>query len=43
VAFTKDGSQMYRARFGGFDGQNDAVNACNTLKKKGISCWASLQ
>ncbi|QCI97891.1 D-alanyl-D-alanine carboxypeptidase family protein [Agrobacterium larrymoorei] len=43
VAFTKDGAQMYRARFGGFDGQNDAVNACNALKKKGVSCWASLQ
>ncbi len=43
VAFTKDGSQMYRARFGGFGGQSDAVNACNALKKKGVSCWASLQ
>jgi D-alanyl-D-alanine carboxypeptidase len=43
VAFSKDGSQMYRARFGGFGGQNEAVNACNLLKKKGISCWASLQ
>ncbi|MGL4091095.1 D-alanyl-D-alanine carboxypeptidase [Agrobacterium cavarae] len=43
VAFTKDGAQMYRARFGGFNGQNDAVNACNALKKKGVSCWASLQ
>ncbi|NTF07432.1 D-alanyl-D-alanine carboxypeptidase [Agrobacterium rubi] len=43
VAFSKDGAQMYRARFGGFGGQNDAVNACNALKKKGISCWASLQ
>lgn len=43
VAFSKDGSQMYRARFGGFGGQNEAVNACNVLKKKGISCWASLQ
>lgn len=43
VAFNKDGSQMYRARFGGFGGQNEAVNACNALKKKGISCWASLQ
>ncbi|WP_174020256.1 D-alanyl-D-alanine carboxypeptidase [Agrobacterium fabrum] len=43
VAFSKDGSQIYRARFGGFDGQNAAVNACNVLKKKGVSCWASLQ
>lgn len=43
VAFNKDGAQMFRARFGGFGGQNEAVNACNALKKKGISCWASLQ
>ncbi|MDH7800819.1 MULTISPECIES: D-alanyl-D-alanine carboxypeptidase [unclassified Rhizobium] len=43
VAFNRDGSQVYRARFGGFDGQNAAVNACNALKKKGVSCWASLQ
>ena len=43
VAFSKDGAQVYRARFGGFSDQNKAVNACNALKKKGISCWASLQ
>lgn len=43
VAFAKDGAQIYRARFGGFDDQSKAVNACNALKKKGISCWASLQ
>ncbi len=43
VAYSKDGAQIYRARFGGFDGQNAAVNACNALKKKGVSCWASLQ
>lgn len=43
VAFAKDGAQIYRARFGGFDDQNKAVNACNALKKKGINCWASLQ
>lgn len=43
VAFSKDGAQMYRARFGGFGDQNQAINACNALKKKGISCWASLQ
>ncbi len=43
VAFNKDGSQLYRARFGGFSDQSKAVNACNALKKKGISCWASLQ
>ncbi|MDO1583730.1 D-alanyl-D-alanine carboxypeptidase [Rhizobium oryzicola] len=43
VAVNTSGSQMYRARFGGFDDQKAAVNACNTLKKKGVQCWASLQ
>lgn len=33
----------YRARFGGFDGQKDAVNACNTLKRAGVKCWAAAQ
>ncbi len=37
VAFSREGSQVYRARFGGFDGQAAAVNACNALKKKGVS------
>lgn len=43
VAVGGNGGQMYRARFGGFDDQKSAVNACNTLKKKGVQCWASLQ
>ncbi|MBW6424739.1 SPOR domain-containing protein [Rhizobium sp. XQZ8] len=43
VAFSSNGEQIYRARFGGFDDQKDATDACNVLKKKGISCWASLQ
>lgn len=43
VAFNANGSQIYRARFGGFGDQKAAVNACNELKKKGINCWASLQ
>lgn len=43
VAVNSNGSQLYRARFGGFDDQKKAVNACNALKKKGIKCWASLQ
>ncbi|MGK6316804.1 D-alanyl-D-alanine carboxypeptidase [Neorhizobium sp. DT-125] len=43
VAFNNNGEQIYRARFGGFDDQKKAVDACNILKKKGISCWASLQ
>lgn len=43
VAFSNNGEQIYRARFGGFDDQKTAIDACNLLKKKGISCWASLQ
>jgi D-alanyl-D-alanine carboxypeptidase len=43
VAFGSGSSQVYRARFGGFDNQTDAVNACNVLKKSGIKCWASAQ
>lgn len=41
MAFVKDGQQYYRARFGGFKGQDHAVSTCKSLKKKGISCWAS--
>lgn len=43
VAINNGGAQVYRARFGGFDNQKLAVNACNQLKKKGMNCWASLQ
>ncbi len=43
VAVNSGGSQLYRARFGGFGDQKDAINACNALKKKGVSCWASQQ
>jgi D-alanyl-D-alanine carboxypeptidase len=43
VAFNSNGSQVYRARFGGFDDQKTAVEACSALKKKGVSCWASAQ
>jgi D-alanyl-D-alanine carboxypeptidase len=43
VAFTKGNEQLYRARFGGFRDQDAAVSACKTLKRKGVSCWASLQ
>ncbi len=43
IAFNSNGGQIYRARFGGFGDQKQAVDACNVLKKKGISCWASLQ
>ncbi|MFD2343501.1 D-alanyl-D-alanine carboxypeptidase [Sinorhizobium terangae] len=41
VAFSNGGGQVYRARFGGFDDQDKAVNACKVLKKKGFACWAS--
>ncbi|MBR0555696.1 SPOR domain-containing protein [Ciceribacter sp. L1K23] len=43
VAYDTGAAQVYRARFGGFDDQKSAVNACNSLKKKGIGCWAALQ
>lgn len=43
VAYGDGAQQIYRARFGGFDEQKDAVNACKALKKKGIGCWASAQ
>ncbi|PZM10784.1 D-alanyl-D-alanine carboxypeptidase [Rhizobium tubonense] len=43
VAFGSGSSQIYRARFGGFDDQRDAVNACNVLKRSGMKCWASAQ
>nr|WP_245445775.1 D-alanyl-D-alanine carboxypeptidase [Rhizobium album] len=43
IAINNGGAQVYRARFGGFDNQKLAINACNQLKKKGMNCWASLQ
>jgi D-alanyl-D-alanine carboxypeptidase len=43
VAFNNKGGQIYRARFGGFDDQKTALDACTVLKKKGVSCWASAQ
>ncbi|MDF1609969.1 D-alanyl-D-alanine carboxypeptidase [Hoeflea sp. YIM 152468] len=41
MAYAKNKEQLYRARFGGFDGQAAATNACNSLKKKGYACWAT--
>jgi D-alanyl-D-alanine carboxypeptidase len=41
--FTVAYNSMYRARFGGFRDQDEAVNACKALKRRGVSCWASLQ
>ncbi|MGA1803649.1 D-alanyl-D-alanine carboxypeptidase [Rhizobium sp. HT1-10] len=43
IAFGNGASQVYRARFGGFEDQREAANACNALKRSGIKCWASLQ
>ncbi|PDT03705.1 D-alanyl-D-alanine carboxypeptidase [Rhizobium chutanense] len=43
VAYGAGGDQLYRARFGGFDDQRDAVNACKALKKAGVKCWAAAQ
>ncbi|CCM75733.1 putative penicillin-binding protein/D-alanyl-D-alanine carboxypeptidase [Rhizobium mesoamericanum STM3625] len=41
IAVANAGS--YRARFGGFDDQRAAVNACNALKRAGVKCWAMAQ
>jgi D-alanyl-D-alanine carboxypeptidase len=43
VAFVKGEEQLFRARFGGFSDQDEAVRACKVLKRNGVSCWASLQ
>jgi len=41
MAYNKDNQKLYRARFGGFDGQSAATRACKTLEKKGFACWAT--
>jgi D-alanyl-D-alanine carboxypeptidase len=43
VAFDKDGTTYYRARFGGFDSKDAAWDACGALKKKKIACYAVQQ
>ncbi|RUM15255.1 D-alanyl-D-alanine carboxypeptidase [Rhizobium fabae] len=43
VAYGAGSEQVYRARFGGFDDQRDAINACKALKKAGVKCWAAAQ
>ncbi|TPJ76753.1 D-alanyl-D-alanine carboxypeptidase [Mesorhizobium sp. B2-6-2] len=40
VAFDKDGTTYYRARFGGFGSKDAAWKACDALKRKKISCYA---
>lgn len=42
VAFDKDGTTYYRARFG-FETKEAAWKACNALKRKSISCYAVQQ
>ncbi|WP_136657243.1 D-alanyl-D-alanine carboxypeptidase [Nitratireductor sp. XY-223] len=39
----RDGEQLHRARFAGFDGKSHAWKACKALKKKGYGCWATQQ
>jgi D-alanyl-D-alanine carboxypeptidase len=41
MAYAKDNEKLYRARFGGFDGQSAATRACRALEKKGFACWAT--
>jgi D-alanyl-D-alanine carboxypeptidase len=43
MAFEKDGTTHYRARYGGFGSKSAAWNACNALKKKKIACYAIQQ
>ncbi|WP_425493360.1 D-alanyl-D-alanine carboxypeptidase [Hoeflea prorocentri] len=39
----RDGEQLHRARFAGFDGKSHAWKACKALKRKGYGCWATEQ
>ena len=41
--YSDGGSQMYRARFGGFADKDKAWAACHRLKRKGYGCWATRQ
>jgi D-alanyl-D-alanine carboxypeptidase len=43
VAFGDGSATIYRARFAGFEDQQAALNACKSLKKAGVSCWAAMQ
>lgn len=43
VAVASGSGKLYRARFAGFEGQTEAVNACKVLKRRGVNCWASAQ
>ena len=41
MTYAANNEQLYRARFGGFDGQASAASACKALEKKGFACWAT--
>lgn len=43
ATFEKGGVTYYRARFGGFETKNAAWDACKTLKRKKIECYAVRQ
>ena len=43
VPTMRDGEQLHRARFAGFDGKAHAWKACRALKQKGYGCWATEQ
>ena len=43
VAYDNGSGRLFRARFSGFGDQVSAVNACKSLKKMGIGCWATSQ
>ena len=43
VPTQRNGEQLHRARFAGFDGKSHAWKACKALKKKGYGCWATQQ
>jgi D-alanyl-D-alanine carboxypeptidase len=37
----RGGATLFRARFGGFEDQAEANNACRDLKRSGVSCFAT--
>ncbi|MEX3009137.1 D-alanyl-D-alanine carboxypeptidase [Hoeflea sp. TYP-13] len=43
VITQRNGEQLHRARFAGFDGKSHAWKACKALKNKGYGCWATQQ
>jgi D-alanyl-D-alanine carboxypeptidase len=43
AAFGEGSAKVYRARFVGFHNQQAALDACKSLKKAGVTCWAAMQ